>query len=168
MADEFSITVSGIEDACAMLDRVPKETARVGVARGLAAAAVPIFEAVVSEYKAHGTQTPATGKMMRALRTDIAMDANGYSGVASINFGREGHKANWVEYGHRMVAHGVRWADRKRDYEGKLLGPDVKPYPFLRPAAARSGEAAVEAFIETLGKSLVDGTTWADVAEAAA
>jgi HK97 gp10 family phage protein len=153
MADEFSISISGIDEACALLDRVPKETARVGIARSLAAAAVPIVEAVDAR-----TPVGATEELKAALNTDISLDSDGYGGSASINFGKQGHVANFVEYGHRMIGH----------KPGKKELGEVKPHPFMRPAAAASADAAVEAFTETLERELVSGTTWADVAEAVA
>lgn len=168
--EEFGISVSGIEEACAVLDRVPKETARVGIARSLAAAAVPIVEAVdvrtpvSAKDELWDDETfssipgTGTGSLKKALRTDIYMDAGGYGGVASINFGKQGHVANWVEYGHHLIGHKPK---------KKEIG-EVQPHPFMRPAAAASAEAAVDAFTETLERELVSGTTWADVAGAVA
>ena len=151
MADEFGIEVSGIEEACAMLDRVPKETVKVGFMRGLSAAAVPIVENLEA-------LTPVRkGKLKRALRTDVAIDADGKGGVASINFGNQGHVANFLEYGHRMIGHKPT---------KKELG-EVAPQPFMRPAAADAADDAVEAFAEALTETLVSGTSWASVADAA-
>jgi hypothetical protein len=155
MPDEFSFNISGIEEACAMLDRVPKETAKVGIARALAAAAVPIVQAV------EAVTPEITGDLKKALRTDIGLDTDSYGGYACINFGNQGHVANWVEYGHRMIGH--KALGKLRD-----IHEPVVPHPFMRPAAAASGEAAVDAFTETLGRELASGTTWADVAESAA
>jgi len=168
--EEFDISVSGVGEACAMLDRVPKETARVGFARALAAAAVPIVEAVdvltpvSAKNELWDDETfssipgTGTGSLKKALHTDVYLDSDGYRGVASINFGRQGHVANWVEYGHHLIGHKPK---------KKEIG-EVQPHPFMRPAAKASGDAAVDAFTETLERELVSGTTWADVANAVA
>src|ERR1051326_314947 len=117
MADEFEIEITGIEEACAMLDRVPKETAKVGIARALAAGAVPIVQAVdvatpVSEKNEQWDEEgfreipgTGTGQLKSALHTDVYLHEDGFGGTASINFGKMGHVANWVEYGHRMIGH---------------------------------------------------------------
>lgn len=147
MAEEFSIAISGIDEACAMLDRVPKETVKVAFSRALAAAAVPIVETL------NATTPEDTGELVDHLRTDIAISADGKGGKASINFGDQGYIANFVEYGHRMVGH---------EPDLKDLG-NVKPHPFMRPAASSAAEAAVEEFERSLRETLVTGTDWASL-----
>src|SRR5579863_5094955 len=104
MADEFSFDISGVEEACAMLDRVPKETVKVAFAQSLAAAAVPIVEELNwrtpsrSEIFNEETFSPILGtaekgSLKASLRTDVEISADGQGGVASINFGKQGHVA---------------------------------------------------------------------------
>ena len=64
----------------------------------------------------------------------------GKGGQASIGFGRAGAKAQWVEYGHRMIGH---------EPDEKDLGV-VRAHPFMRLAFEDSGEAAIAAFTERL------------------
>ena len=148
MAEEFSVDISGIEETCAMLDRLPVNVAKRAFAGALAAAAVPIVEALEAS-------TPVLrGDLKAAIVTDIFVDAQGKGGQASIGFGKEGHVANFVEYGHRMVGH----------KPGKKELGEVQPHPFMRPAAASSGEAAIGAFAESV-KQTVEGTAdWSSVA----
>lgn len=162
---DFGFNISGIEEACAMLDRVPKETVKIAFARALAAAAVPIVAAVRSHAPVH------TGEMIAKLKADVLIDSEGKGGKVSINFGKEGHTANFVEYGHRMVTHyqkTVLKGKKKVRVGGHKDVGEVQPKPFLRPAASASGEAAVEAFTEALTEALVSGTDWASVGDTAA
>jgi hypothetical protein len=147
-----------------MLDRVPGDVRKIGFARALVAAAVPVFNALerwtpVAEYPAGMFAYP--GSLSLHIRTDIYFAEDG--GVASINFGKYGDVARFVEYGHRMIAHGAKWADRMKNYVGKVLGI-VPPHPFMRPAAFESADDAVEAFVRSLEETLVTGTSWASVA----
>jgi len=149
-----------------MLERAPKNLRRVAFARALAAAVVPIVQelearAPVAEYPAGMFSEP--GSLQDHVVTDIALDEEGNGGVASVGFGKYGNVANMVEYGHRMVAHGAKHSDRMRNYEGTLLG-EVVAHPFMRPAAAASGDAAIEAFAESVETTLQQTPTWAEVA----
>jgi len=141
MADEFSITISGIEETCAMLDKAPRNIVKAAYARALTAAAVPVVEALEA-------RTPVEhGDLKAAVVTDVAIDAVGKGGFASIGFGKEGHVANFVEYGHRMVTH----------KPNKRTVGAVIAHPFMRPAAAASAEAAVDAFCESVRESMGAG-----------
>jgi HK97 gp10 family phage protein len=141
MAEEFSMTVSGIEETCAMLEAAPRNIAKAAFARALAAAAVPVVKALEA-------RTPAdTGKLKASIVTDVAVDAAGGGGIASIGFGKQGHVANFVEYGHRMVSHKPH---------KKEIGT-VAPHPFMRPAAAAAAEPAIDAFCESVRESFSVG-----------
>jgi hypothetical protein len=161
--DGFDIEISGIEESCAMLDRVPVETRKIGFARALAAAAVPVVNELrawtpVAAYP--GGMFAKPGSLLDNMVTDVAIDEAGQGGFASVGFsGGYGHIANWLEYGHRIVSRGG--ATR---YAGKLLS-EVPPNPFMRTAAAASAEASVDAFVASLEETLVTGTTWASVAD---
>lgn len=169
--EEFSYVIRGIEEACAMIDKIPEDIVRVGMIRSLTAGSVPIMKAVDvrtpvrAELFNEETFSPigdkASGKLKRALRTDIYLTDDGRGGVASINFGPQGYVANWVEYGHRMIGHKVLGALRK-------IMDSVPPHPFMRPAASASGEQAIDDFVEEMQISLLAGTTWADTLDIAA
>lgn len=74
--------------------------------------------------------------LREAIMHIIEVDSR-FRGVhAQIGFGPEGHKALWVEYGHRMVGH-------KPDK--KLLG-QVLPHPFIRRAFDSAAPRALAAF----------------------
>jgi len=173
LEDGFDIQISGIEEACAMLENVPKDMRRVAFARALTAAAVPVVSSLRKWTPVQDWWTTDPGGIFRSpgslqegIKTNIFISEQG--GRASVNFGKYGPIALWLEYGHRIVAHGATWSDRMKNYAGKILGKgEVPSKPFVRPAAAESAQAAVEAFTESLTETLVTGTTWASVGETA-
>jgi len=132
------ITITGVEEVQKMLAEAPRVAVANGFLKALQAGAQVIQEAVAA-------RTPVdTGKMRDALLTDITIDSSLRGGHAAIGFGKEGHKANFVEYGHRMIGHKPN---------KKEIGT-VAPHPFMRPAAAVSADAAIEAFGDTLVATL--------------
>lgn len=138
MSDEMSIEITGIQEVQHLLDTAPERIVKHAFAKSLAAAAVP----VVQELQ---MRTPVEhGDLKAHIMTDIAIDANGKGGSAAVGFGREGHKALWVEFGHRMVGH----------KPGKKQVGQVPAHPFIRPAFDASANKAIEAFSETLLESL--------------
>ncbi len=142
MPDEFSITISGIEETCAWLTAAPANIAKGAIGKALTAACVPVVQAL----DAH---TPVdAGGLKEHLMSDVALDANGRGGDAQIGYGKQGYVARMVEYGHRMVGH-----KPKKEDTGKI----VVAHPFMRPAAAESGEAAIEAFGKSLEESMAAG-----------
>jgi len=148
LADEFSISISGIEETLAMLTAAPKNVAKAAFGKALTAAAVPVVQAL----DAH---TPVEhGDLKAHVMTDVALDPEGRGGVAQVGYGKEGWKARLVEYGHRQIGHKPKNKD-----EGV-----VRSHPFMRPAAAESGEAAIEAFGGSLAESFQEGIPGVKVA----
>jgi len=141
-----------------MLTAAPKRIAKAAFARALAAAAVPVVEALEPRIPSRNNLfdeenfkplegTAESGTLKDALVTDVSIDAEGKGGRASIGFGSKGYIANFVEYGHHMIGHAP---------DKKELG-DVQPHPFMRPAAAASGEDSIEAFAQSLQESMAAG-----------
>jgi len=141
MPEEFEINVTGIEDVCKELEQMPTRLVKNAFARALAAASVPVAQSVLA-------RTPVqTGALKQHLLTDIAVSAEGKGGTAKVGFGKFGHIARFVEYGHREIGH-------KPDK--KELGT-VSPKPFMRPAVETSAEASIEAFAESIRDSVNGG-----------
>jgi len=170
MAEEFSFNISGVEEACAMLSEAPPLIAKNAFARAGAASARPIVAALVaaSPIMEDGSvhHYPPPGALKAAVMTDIALDANGRGVQVQIGFGRFGFVARMVEYGHRMFSHfetrelisGGLGRKRYRKTGGhEDLGKPVTQQPFMRPVAASTGEAAIDAFTESLSESMAQG-----------
>jgi hypothetical protein len=138
VAEEFSISVEGIEEVCALLSEAPKDVVRRTLAKALTAATVPVVQTLNSKVP------ELTGDLADHVATDVAIWEDGSGGTAEIGFGNEGWKARLVEYGHRMIGHKPL---------KKYLG-QVAAHPFMRPSAADSAEAAVEAFGNSVQDSI--------------
>lgn len=131
--DDFSIEVEGLEETLAALDALEFDLAQRVIQPSLAAASVPVVQAVAE-------RTPVlSGDLLEHLKVTIKMDKAEKGGTASIGFpGREA-KAAWIENGHRIVGH---------EPDLKELG-QTEPKPFVRPAYEESSQAAVDAFVKT-------------------
>lgn len=140
---DFQIDVRGIDETCEALTRMPKRMVKASFAKALAAAAVPVSNAVAARAAKHRV----TGKMVNSQVTVIEVDPEGKGGRVSIGFGKEGYKARLVEFGHRMVTHKPKHVE---------VG-QVTPQPFMRPAAAESAEESVEEFDRSLNEDIEAG-----------
>lgn len=139
------IEIEGVEEVAQMLQTLPKHVVASGFLKAGQAAGKVIKDAVAA-------RTPEkTGDMKAALMMEVELDSD-FRGVnVEIGFGKQGYKANFVEYGHRMVGH---------QPEQKDLGT-VEPHPFMRPAAEVSAEGAIDMFSETLMEELTSIPGWA-------
>ena len=134
----MEIKVDGLEETFALLKDAPRNLVARGFRRGLQAAGNVIGAELAK-------RTPQReGKLIRSIKTDITLDSQFRGGEVDINFGAQGYKAAWVEYGHRMVGH----------KPGKKLLGEVAPHPFMRPAANAAGGAAVDAFEAELEQTI--------------
>jgi hypothetical protein len=134
------ITVSGIEDVCRALTHAPARIAKLSFARGLAAAAVPIVEAIEARVPV------GTGKLKESVMSDIQVDTGGDWGSLKVGFkGRQAGKARWLEYGHRQIGHAPNNTNK---------GQIIPPHPFLRSAFETSAPEALEDFIAVVGDSI--------------
>lgn len=136
--DNTVINISGIDEVEALLRNAPERLVRQAFRRALSAATVPVVQNLKPRIPER------TGDLKQHLETKISIHADGLSGVARIGFGSEGWRARLVELGHRMIGHGP---------ENKEIG-EVSAHPFMGPAASASGDAAIEAFTDSMRDSL--------------
>lgn len=132
MPDGLSVEIEGLDAACKQLEEFPTVVVRRCYREALDAACVPMLQALESRIPEH------TGDLRAHIVFAITIDPDGRGGTAAIGFGSAGAKAQWVEYGHRMVGH-------KPDL--KELG-QVAPHPFMRIAFEEAGQATIDAFVE--------------------
>ena len=117
-----------------MLTTAPRQALPSALLHGFTAAGQ-----VIEEYIA-GRTPDKTGEMLADLGYTVTLDADMRGGEVAVGFGDQGYKANWVEYGHRMIGH----APAKKD-EGV-----VEAHPFMRPAAEAAAEPALDAWEDTV------------------
>ena len=135
MADE-NISVEGIEETLAALDRMSDAMAHEVIQPALLAATQPVIRALVPKVPVR------TAELLEHL--GISVKVEGKDGEAQIGFPGMSYLAHWLEYGHNEVGHAP---------QHKLLG-EYPPHPFMRPAEEESAQAAVEAFKESVDSSI--------------
>lgn len=150
--------VTGIEDVVSVLLEFPDEIATKALPKGLRAAG----NVIRAELRRRTPEDPAAvgnrahggkGSLKSTIKMQVITDPRVKDGVVRVGFWELGHLAGWVEYGHRIVGRHSRNERGKIVTRGGYLG-DVKPHPFMRPAADASEQAAVEAFYEAVREAL--------------
>jgi hypothetical protein len=137
---DFDIKIEGAEEVAELLKTAPKRIVAQSYARGLKAAA-NVLQAELEPLIPRGDREP---HLADSVVVEVALNADYSGGYAHIGFGKLGYRANFVEYGHRMVTH-------KPDKEE--VGT-VEPKPFMRPALAAASEAMIEIFADTVMEQL--------------
>jgi len=155
MASGPTVSIEGIEEAVAMLERAPKAIVANAYLKALQAGSNVIrdaleartpYDPLATANRVHGGR----GALRENVKTDIQLDSQFRGGSADIGFGSLGHIALWVEYGHWMVGHSKIKGRRKQ------LG-EVAPQPFMRPATDAAAEPSIDAFADSLRKSMQAG-----------
>ena len=164
-----SIEWHGIEDACSIYDKVPKDVMRAAYTRGVAAMCAVLVPSVEQSLRSmvhvdNPNQHKLRGALLRRLKSDIVVDEEHLLVIGSINFGNMSYIANFLEYGHRMVGHKPKGLTKKK---WKKMGQKelgfVRAFPFMRPAGAKSAEPAIDACAEAVVSELYNTTTWSDI-----
>jgi hypothetical protein len=150
-SDNELMTITGLEATQAMLRDAPRHIVASGFAKAGRAAAT-VFEVElemrtpVRSEELFNDETFSTfrnetgGDLKAALMSVVELDAE-FRGVhVSVGFGKQGHVANWVEFGHRMMTH--KPGSREVGF--------VPAHPFMRPAFEAGGDRAIDAFATTL------------------
>ena len=133
------ITVEGVDEVLASLQRLPQYVQQDCFKKALTAASVPVLAALEPRIPI------ATGLLKSSLEAQITLDSAGRGGQLLIGFpGMQGEIARFVEFGHRDVSH-----------SGKEIG-FVHAKPFMRPALATAAGAIVEAFYQSLMATLAE------------
>jgi HK97 gp10 family phage protein len=131
---EVTTKVEGLRELKANLEKLGADVAKGVMTEGLQAGGKVLMEAI-------GGVTPVHEGELKAhimMTTDVA--PSGTSGEVKVGFGKQGYKARWVEFGHRMVSH-------KPDK--KEIG-HVPAHPFIRPGFDASHTEARNAVIEVI------------------
>lgn len=145
MAD-FNITVDGLDETIALLEKAPKNVVARGFLKAAQAGANVITDVLEPLIPVKAEDTGGIldkGEMKELLMIAVDLDSDFRGVSADVGFDkRAGNAPLWVEYGHRMVGH-----------DKKQIG-EVPAHPFMRPAADASAEGAIEAFTDSLNNTL--------------
>ena len=155
MPAEFHVT--GLTETIATLESLPKNIVALGFLKGLEAAAVVLQEEVdrrtpIRLEISGGDLVVAGGSLKSAIMHTITLDSQYRGGFADVGFGKQGWKANLVEYGHIMRGH----KPDKKLLRVRTSGTfRVPAYPFMRPAVEFASERCTQVFADTL-KDFID------------
>lgn len=143
------VTITGLSEVQAMLRDAPKNIVALGFIRAVSAGANVIADEVELHTPVKAQDTGGLldkGELRESLMIDFSMDSQLRWAAAQVGFGKNGHVALWVEYGHQMVGHAP----------GKKARGQVAAQPFMRPAADASADAAIEAVTRSLSDTVRD------------
>lgn len=132
------VTVTGLAEVQRMLTEAPKAIAGSIFVRAMDAAVQVIEDElyILAPERDEGERDENEAHIKDLIMHLIELDSR-FRGVrASIGFGKGGHKALWLEYGHRMIGHAPGHKD---------LGM-VRPHPFIRRAFDNCADKAIAAF----------------------
>jgi HK97 gp10 family phage protein len=133
---EVTTEIKGLRELKANLERLGPALAKSIMTEGLDAGGKVLMDAI-------GERTPVREGLLKehmVMSSEVA--PSGTSGRVKIGFGKQGYKAKWVEFGHRMVSHGPA-------SERKQIGT-VRAHPFMRPGFDASQGAARDAVIAVI------------------
>ena len=139
------IQVTGLEDVQRMLKEAPKHVVVTGYAKALRRSINVIAETLqmlTPEGSNHTNDDILP--LNESIVTDVQVDSNGRGGVARVGYGKSGHVALFVEYGHVMKTH----------KPGSSIVGHVPAHPFMRPAFDQSAAAATAAFQESITETV--------------
>lgn len=136
---DVTAEVKGVPELKAAFRKLGPDLAASILTKALQAGANVLKDAIAER----ATEHHKTGEMEASLMTAVDVSPSGMSGVARVGFGEQGHKAAWVELGHRQVGHGIVKSERKE------VG-HVPAHPFVRPAYEASKGAAKDAVAEVI------------------
>ena len=142
-----------------MLREAPKTVVAKGFTEALSAAGNVVADQVVRRCPVKKEDTGGLlerGELREAVMVAVQLDSQFRGGVANIGFMNKATAsvAMWVEWGHRMVVPGgYYFDDRGRKRQGTHVR-DVPAHPFMRPAADESGDRAIDAFAQSISRTV--------------
>jgi hypothetical protein len=138
MADEL-ITITGIPETLRFLEEAPKVIVVNTFVKAFAAASEPITEALTANTPVQfiGPREKGERRLIDSIVVDLNIDPSLKGAQMDIGFeGRpQGSKANWLEYGHRIVGHKPNLKD---------TGKRTTPTFFMRKSVDASYGPAIE------------------------
>jgi HK97 gp10 family phage protein len=139
--DDIKITMFNFTQIERALDELGPKLGKKALSKAIKAGIGVIDTAV-------GNTTPVkTGALKGAKKVRISMKGDYKSGKATLGFGKQGYKAKWIEFGHKLVK------GKKSSGTRKVYGR-VKANPFVRTAFDATKQQSIEAFAEVIAEEL--------------
>lgn len=154
MANDLAI-VEGLEEVNQMLTDLPRVIVARAWFRALQAGAKVMEKYLIERTPEWDDADRDEGipHLIDSTVIEINLDTGLRGGIASVGFGKVGHVAYWVEYGHELIGH-------KPD---KKFLKVISPQPFMRQAISAAYEATIDAFQAALVQVLTSEVPGFDV-----
>lgn len=137
----------------------PRHLVARGFAKALHAATNIMADALESVTPEKAEDTGGLldkGELRESLTIKIELDADYRGGSGQISFGKNQMVADWVEWGHRGRVASIVTPSGAIITRGKTSTVDVPPHPFMRPTTDIYGDAAIDAFAESMRGTVQD------------
>lgn len=147
MSSTAITTITGLAEVQEMLDKAPALIVLQAFQQALTAASRPIARELYArtpEREDENTRPEDQIPLREDVQVDITLDSRLRGGELKVGFGKQGHVANWIQNGHRIVTH----------KPGHKVVGFVPPNPFMTAAAEASASDAIDAFQEALVEAL--------------
>lgn len=145
----LSVQVPNLREVQELLTKASRTVASQGMVRALSAAANVIADEVERRTPVKKEDTGGLldrGVLRESLMVKVTLDAQFRGGTAEIGFGKNGHVALWLEYGHLLLGRGAPGH--------RPILRRIPAYPFMRPAFEASAQPAVETFARVLEETV--------------
>jgi HK97 gp10 family phage protein len=143
------IVIKGLKETQAAMHEFPRLLVARAFVKALRAGIDVLAEELLARTpeREEGDRDEDLQHLKDAIVSEVILTDQLDGGTASVGFGKLGHIANWLEFGHRMVTH----------KPGLKEVGNVDPKPFMRPAFEAAAEQAMEAFGDVLQEELAGG-----------
>lgn len=140
------VVITGLVETQQMIVRLPAELTSDVFPEMLMAAGGVVQQELVKNAPRRKTDVKGSREfppLSESAVTDVEVDQNGRSGVASTGFGDAGPVALWNEYGHEIVTR-----------SGRDTGRRTQPNPFMRRSTDNCAETAIDAAVAVVIRKL--------------
>lgn len=153
----MDLNVTGIRETMEMLDGLPRYMVLQGFSKALHNAGQILMGEIgrlapVQLAYEGGELVVSGGELKAAIRKQVTLDSNYRGGYVVVDFGKQNYKANWIEWGHRMIGHKPQ---KKQLYGPRTPDGNVRPFPFIRPGAEAAAQRAVDAFVQSMIETIL-------------
>lgn len=144
------IEVQGLSKVAELLQSVPRVVQLRAHTKALSAGANVIADELERNTPVKPEETGGNsldrGELRESVMIRLEVDQSGRGGQALIGFGKNGYVAYWLEYGHRLLSHGMKAIRR-------VIG-NVSPRAFMRHSLEASAEKAIDAYCTAMRDEL--------------
>jgi HK97 gp10 family phage protein len=163
------MTIDGLSDLSAILNRFPTRVANGALRSGLRQAANVVRDQAKANFNGAGGPNDLTGALQASIRTAqrrgtvdrvvFNVVAGALTTAQTKKFGTDSaYYALWVEKGHinRKMHDALRGSKQFVQYQRSISASNTPPHPFMRPALESKAEEAIQVVVAAVRDQLGD------------